>query len=165
MGSSPQFAWHPHSLRPHNLAFKKRSNCWVDKSLIYFLADYVGSSQTFCSVIAHLIFTGKFHLELSASTVMVKRLFTNLHRKKFQKYFIFINRSTAKQYDFNLWTHSGTCAWEEFPVNELTETDTFNFQEHGVRTCSLLKDTPCLVQHEHFPPDPQQLLQNPGKRS
>lgn len=42
--------------RPHDLAFKKGTIWQVDKSLIYFLAKYVGFFQTFCLGIAHLIF-------------------------------------------------------------------------------------------------------------
>lgn len=35
----------------------------------------------------------------------------------------------------------------------------------GARIYSMLKDTPCLAQHEYFPPYLQQLLEHPAKSS
>lgn len=57
-GCSPQFAQYPDQLRLHNLALKKESIWGIANSPVSFLLNVLFAFiQTFCLVIAHLIFS------------------------------------------------------------------------------------------------------------
>jgi len=95
VGSSFQCAQYPDQLRPHRWLLRKPVLGGLPSHQFTFLLNVLfGFIQTFCLVIAHLIFSVKFHLALSASTVMVNRPLTDLlHRTEFQQDCVFINHS------------------------------------------------------------------------